>query len=377
MRHLLSLTLALCLFAFSTQAQEEEINIAGFRFLDYTTDLPEDLLSTRSAVLVSVPPKSKSTSERGDWKGFSTEMHQEFRKMGIDAVAYLNIEDVMAGLDATRAFSSFLNSRQIKNLVLLSKVNLKIAGKESERVVVVITPYNGTDTFMSNGQQAWKDQDKDMEKVVKNLGKAVYKSKQENKNFLITEKPEFFTDVDLITKRRFPSFAGDLKIDKLAVPMYTKVEIPANKPGGVVNNNVEKEIERYNAKVASANNVLKSALQDYPFKYELVAYDGDDKKLYNAGFQYVLLNLNTTGYTIREMLNYEVDKNETDYITMKTSNGKTILRTIPVNAPVYKFYVKHLVTGDVYLGTKWDADETADDALKNYIQNFKDELKIR
>jgi hypothetical protein len=35
------------------------------------------------------------------------------------------------------------------------------------------------------------------------------------------------------------------------------------------------------------------------------------------------------------------------------------------------------VTGDVYLGTKWDADETMDEALKNYIQNFKDELKIR
>jgi RNA polymerase sigma factor (sigma-70 family) len=142
-------------------------------------------------------------------------------------------------------------------------------------------------------------------------------------------------------------------------------------------NNVEKEIQKYNAKVASSNNVLKGAMQDYPFKYELVEYDGDDKKLYNAGYQYVLLNLNTTGYTIREMLNYEVDKNETDYITMKTSNGKTILRTIPVHAPVYKFYVKHLVTGDVYLGTKWDADETMDEALKNYIQNFKDELKIR
>ncbi|CAD5269223.1 conserved hypothetical protein [Imperialibacter sp. EC-SDR9] len=377
MRQLLKFTFALCLIGFTAQAQEEEINIAGFRFLDYTNDLPADLLSGRSAVFVSVPPKSRGTSERGDWKGFSTEMHQEFRKMGIDAVAYLNIDDVMAGTDVTEAFSDFLNSRQIKNLILLSKVNLKIAGKESERVVVVITPYDGTKTYMSNGQQAWKDQDKDLEKVVKNLGKAVYKSKQENKNFLITEKPEFFTDVDIVTKRRFPSFAGDLKIDKLAVPMYTKVEIPADKPGGIVNNNVEKEIQKYNAKVASSNNVLKGAMQDYPFKYELVEYDGDDKKLYNAGYQYVLLNLNTTGYTIREMLNYEVDKNETDYITMKTSNGKTILRTIPVHAPVYKFYVKHLVTGDVYLGTKWDADETMDEALGNYIQNFKDELKIR
>lgn len=377
MRHLLIFVFAFLLLSTKLLAQEEEINIAGFRFLDYTNDLPANLLDSRSAVLVSVPPKHRGTSERGDWRGLSTEMHQEFRKMGIDAVAYLNIDDVMAGDDVTEAFAAFLNSRQIKNLILLSRVNLKIAGKESERVVVVITPYNGTKTFMSNGQQAWKDQDKDMEKVVKNLGRAVYRSKQEQKNFLITEKPEFFTDVDIIRNRRFPSFAVDLKIDKLAVPMYTKVEIPANRPGGIINNNVEKEIERYNAKVAGANNVLKSAMSAYPYKYEMVAFDGDEKKLYNQGFQYVLMYLNTTGFTIKEMLNYEVDRSETDYITVKTKDGKSILRTIPVHAPVYKFYVKHLVTGDVYLGTKWDADETMDEALENYIQNFREELKIR
>lgn len=358
-------------------AQDEEINIAGFRFLDYGNELPADLLTTRSAVLVSVPPKNARTSERGDWKGFSSEMHQEFRKMGIDAVMYLNMDDVMAGMDATAAFSEFLNSRQIKNLILLSKVNLKIAGKESERVVMVITPYNGKKSFMDNGQPAWKDQDKDQAKVVKTLGRAVYKSKQEQKNFLITETPEFFSDVDMIKSRSFPSFAVDLKIDKLAVPMYTKVEVPADRPAGIVNNNVEKEVEKYNAGVARANTVLENTLKNYPFNYELVAYDGDDKKLFQQGFQYVLLNLNTTGYTIRELLNYEVDKSETDYITMKMKDGKTLLRTIPVKAPVYKFYVKHLATGDIYLGTKWDADETVDEALANYINNFKDELKTR
>lgn len=345
--------------------------------MDYGNDLPAGLLDSRSAVFVSVPPKNSRTSERGDWKGFATEMHQEFRKMGIDAVMYLNAEDVTAGVDVTEAYSELLNSRQIKNLILLSRVNLKIGGNESERVVVVVTAYNGSKTFMSHGQPAWKDQDKDMAKVVKNLGRAVYRSKQEQKNFLITESPEFFTDVDIIKSRRFPSFAGDLKVDKLAVPMYTKVEIPQNRPGGAINNNIEKEIERYNARVESANNVLKSTLKNYPFAYEMVPFDGDEKKLFQQGFQYVLLNLHSTGYTIRELLNYEVDKSETDYITMKIKDGKTLLRTIPVNAPVYKFYVKHLATGDIYIGTKWDADETVDEALKNHIDNFKDELKIR
>ena len=56
---------------------EEEINVVGFRLLDYGRDnLPEDILMTRSAVFVSVPPVSKKSSERGDWKKFSTEAHK-------------------------------------------------------------------------------------------------------------------------------------------------------------------------------------------------------------------------------------------------------------------------------------------------------------
>lgn len=369
------LVLLLSWMALPAFAQDEEINIAGFRFLDYTNDLPEDLLSTRSAVLVSVPPKSKSTSERGDWKSFASEAHASFREMGIDAVMYLNVDDIMSGIDAKEAFRQFFTDRQIQNLILLSKVNVRIGNRESERVVVVITPFSGTAEFMKNGQQAWKDQNKDLDKVMKTLGRTVFKSKQEKTSFLITESPEFFNDADIIHGRKFPSFAVDLKIDKMAIPMYTEIEVPANRPGGIINNNIEKEIQRYNSKLDRANENLKNAMGDYPFAYELVPFDGDEKKLFQQGFQYVLLNLHTTGRTIRELLNYEVDKNETDYITMKTEGAKTILRTIPVNAPVYKFYVKHLVTGDIYIGTKWDADETIEEALGNYLNNFKEELQ--
>jgi hypothetical protein len=34
---------------------------------------------------------------------------------------------------------------------------------------------------------------------------------------------------------------------------------------------------------------------------------------------------------------------------------------------VYKYYVKHINSGDIYLGEQWDGDDTWQDALFNHI----------
>lgn len=376
--NILARTLLLACLPLATLAQqmEDEINIAGFRFLDYNNQLPENLLSTKTAVFVSVPPQSRSTSERGDWKGFSETAHAQFRKMGIDAIGYYFMDDLKSGSDPALYFAEELRKRQVKNIILLSRVPLKINGKITERYVLVITPFNGENSFISNGQQAWKTQGKEMDKILKVLGKEVYRSKQPKTNFLIADLPEFFTDAEVIKGRRIPTYARDLKVDKLAVPLSTIVEIPDKRPGGAINKNVEKEIIEYNKTVTRDNTRLENIMKSYPLKYELTEAS-TDKELYNQGFQYVLLKLNTTGVNIREMLDYEMNPMETDYITVKNKDGKTTLRSIPVNAPVYKYYVKHLYTKDVYTGTKWDADETWEEALENFIAKMKEDLKIK
>ena len=78
-----------------------------------------------------------------------------------------------------------------------------------------------------------------------------------------------------------------------------------------------------------------------------------DDDIYNQGHQFALQIILGTGKTVRQMLNYETDPYETDYVTIKA--GST-LNTLPVEAVVYKYYVKHVYTKDVYLGSRWDAD---------------------
>jgi len=239
------LVLVLIPFGIFAQSVEDEINIAGFRFLDYNNQLPDELLSSKTAVFVSLPPKSRNTSERGDWKTFSETAHSQFKKMGIDAVAYYFMDDLKAGNDPALFYSKELEKRQVKNIILLSQVPLKIAGKVTERFVIVITPFNGENSFISNGQNAWKTQAKDYSKALKSLGKDVYRAKQPKTNFLIPDFPEFFEDAAIIKGRRIPPFARDLKVDKLAIPKSTTVEIPDSRPAGSSNKSDAQEITEY------------------------------------------------------------------------------------------------------------------------------------
>jgi hypothetical protein len=362
--------------AISVSAQEEEVNVVGFRFLDYSNNVPEDLLQSKSAVLVSVPPVSKNSSERGDWKSFAKEAHEYFKRIGVDPVAYFYLDDVFAGIDATREYVEHLQKREIKYVIILSKVYVKIKNKESLRNVMVITPFSNDENIIANGQLAFKDQDKDLEKMMKKLYGITIRKDFVKTNHLIIDQPEFHEGLSLIDGRRNESYPMDLRVDKLAVPKYEEVSIPANRPGGIINNRIADEVEKYNANVERLNFELDRQFQNYPWKYELVDYNPDEKELWRKGFLYLLMRVNTSGRTIKEMLGYEVNDSETEYITLlKKPDGSFTLRTIPVDAPVYKFYIRSLARNETYIGESWDADETWQEALTHFLNNLTDKLK--
>jgi len=357
--------------------QEEEINVVEFRLLDYGRDnLPDSILMARSAVFVSVPPVSNNSSERGAWKLFSKEAHKYLMQIGIDPVAYFNMEDIFAGQDATSVYSDFLIRRDIKYIILLNLVDLKMKNKEVRRCVVAITEFNGQKDFISHGQKAWKDQGKELKNVMKNLLRVVVRKEYKKTNHLIIDQPEFFGGLNIVKKRRNESFPSDLRIDKLAVPKFTDIEIPANTPGGTLNNRIKQEILIANRSHERLNRELDRVFDKYPYKYELIDPARGEDQLYKDGFLFLLLNVQTTGFTIKEMLNYDLNLNETDYITVKNRpDGTVTLRTIPVHAPVYKFYIKQLYTKDIYIGETWDADETWQEALENYLDNLTKKLR--
>lgn len=356
--------------------EEEEINVVGFRFLDYSNDLPEDILQTKSVVFVSVPAVSKTSSERGDWEAFSSEAHEYFTKIGIDPVGYGYIDDIFASSDVTKTFAEHLKKREVDYIVIISKVMLKIKNRESLRYVVLITPFSKDDNLIKNGQVAYKDQNKDLEDIMKKIYGIAIRKDYVKTNHLIIDRPEFLPAIPILTGRRNLSYPVDLRVDKLAVPKFEETEIPGNRPGGILNNRIADEIEKANAQVERQNFEIDRLFQDYPWQYELVSPDTDDKELYRNGFLYKLVRISSTGAKVKEFLDYELNDIEMDYITtIKRPDGSVTLRAIPVNAPVHKYYIKSLARDEVYLGESWDADETWQDALKNHLTNLVDRLK--
>jgi hypothetical protein len=354
-------------------AQEEEINVAGLVFLDYQNDLPADLLGSKAIVLVGTPAKANE-SIREDWQPLVEQAHPEFNKAGIDAVAYYFYEDVIAGPDSRKAFAASWQKREIKYVIVLSKVQVSIKKKPSIRYVVMVTAFNKNSSIMSNGQTAWKAQGKDLGKVLDKVTKAA--ARLDKKTLLTNATPEYFYDVKMIRGQRVKSYFTDLDFGKLAVPSFQIAEIPASKPGGVINNQVEKQANRANEQAAAYNNELANIMKNgYRFEYAFTDPALTDAELMNSGYMYALYKLHSSGKAVKRLLDYPVSDDDDNYITLKEIKGKQTLRYIPAAAPIYKYYIKHLKTGNVYLGENWDADESWQEALDNCLWNIRREKK--
>jgi hypothetical protein len=65
-----------------------------------------------------------------------------------------------------------------------------------------------------------------------------------------------------------------------------------------------------------------------------------------------------------------------EIITNAVLSEKPIIRSIPADRMVFKFYFRNTVTGEIFIGSVWDADVAINDALRNFIFYMKRDLKV-
>jgi hypothetical protein len=314
----------------ASQAQEERLISA----LKPVETAPAELLSTRSVVLFN---KVYSMDELN-------RIQDAFQQIGIDADFYLDAEVVLAGMDTERAYSAYLTTREINFLVFLTK------GPEGFNFYA--TEFNNTMQFVTPGQTAWKMSDRKLGDLLTRIYRDAW-LREKKQNLLINDIPEMDISVPIIAGRRSELFPLDLKIDMLAVP---KFDDPA----------IQSEVDT----------LFKKIYPD-PEKARVTQIPADEKDLVKQGFQYVLLYVRLNGKSAHEILGYDMLKNAaTAYGSVTYPNGTAQIKTISADLPVYKFYIKHLRSGNVFLGNKWDADETLVQSLKNHIMGFRNELKL-
>jgi hypothetical protein len=327
---IIGFALAIVLSSLSAQAQFVASETQWVDQLDLTGGLPEKLLSTRSAVFYDYALSPKELKELQDY----------LQRTGIDAVVYFEQDMLVASQDVIRAFGSYLLRREVTNLLFVEKNDSDFR--------MTCTLFNGKENIVDKSQKAWSIRNTVFLEMVKTLYRQA--STQPRQNLLINPEPETGMLINPISGKRNEFYAIDAKVDPLAVPMTGD---PA----------VDAELEKIFA-------------ENYSLKYKLTPAGTSEKDLRKQGLLYVICVVRTRNAIAKELLGYELKGSETEFTSTSYPDATPHAKNIPANAPVYKFYFKHIDSGNAFLGTKWDADETWQQALLNQLRGMKAELRL-
>lgn len=293
-------------------------------------DMPARILSARTAVVY--PPWLPETELQ--------EIHRSFVRTGIDAVVYVEYDRIFASEDITYAFASYFSKREIANLIFISQ--------QHNKWILTATSFTGNPQIIDIAQPAWHTEHNQLNEVLNSFYRtALHLHKRQN--WLLIEWPEKISSVPLITGNRNERFAYDLKVEGLAV-------------------------EKTGDEVFDA--ALEELMRSYPLKYQLVNRNTPEAELRRQGLTYMLRFIHARNVVARELLGYTIKSGENAFVTVTFPNGQEQIKTLPADAYVYKVYVRHIDFGHVFLGPKWDADTTWQQALKNFIYGIRSDMRI-
>ncbi|MBV6639225.1 MAG: hypothetical protein KI791_00845 [Cyclobacteriaceae bacterium] len=362
-----NLILILFLLVESLSAQNVSLmDLCGWRPVVISDQVPVDLTSSRSAVIISMEAMEQDNKTRPNWEKLANKIHADLRKMYIDPVCYVHQDDLMAGPEIRRAFVTEFQQRGVKNLIFFEK---KYVGLDETHNVKIVK-FNGQNDLTAENEKVWAQIESAYDLITLRLGRQIIRQNIKRTNFLIPEGPNILKDLPVFTGVHLGSYPGLIRRANLAVVIPEKYKIYAG-----LSANDQEILRQENLQIDRKISDIESIMTLYPYKYQLVNY-GNDETLYKQGFQFALFPFQSTGVTIKNMLNYKISGNETDYISMvpKDSSGVS-LKTIPVEQIVYKYYIKQTIAHDVYVGKEWDSDFTWESALRNFIINLGRALK--
>jgi hypothetical protein len=297
--------------------------------------LPEKLLGGKSLLIFKTMPNPKNPDLRIDWLPLADEIQPYLQKSGIDAVATYHIGDIFSGKETSEAFLFQFKERAITHLVIVEQ--------EPNGYRINIGEFN-EESFVDPGTPFWSTFAPELYQAGNNLYLAASRSGQKLTNRLILAVPEIGNLVSPIKGRRSEFYDLNLESDKLAIVPF--------------------------ADTAAINRVM----DNYPYKYDFVDPSIPERNLRTQGYQFILYYVHSTGESVREMLEYPLDESEGAYVSESFRGETPVVQNFDKNRPVYKFYVKHIYSGNVFLGQKYDAAPTWEEALSFYIANLREEL---
>lgn len=302
---------------------------------------PEDILKTKSLVLISVPMDDAPN----EWQEILDEMQQFFAEYGVDAVAYLMADRFDVAQNVPQAFPDFTFKRGIQNLIILSAHQLK------GPIFIAITPFNNQESMYSKGASAFARLTSDLSSVWQELGTSFRTDQFQRTNLLVNENPEFFyPKVEPgIVARSIPPQVAEFKIAMKPVDANKYEALPVYK----IQHDYLFRRDSILQTIREQNQTLEALSVDSTNTMSLVALDENDATLRRAGFIYELKMVKGP-----EALVY-------DWISFPD-------RPKPSNRMVYKFYLDDLRTNTIFIGKEWDAAPTWQEALAAFVAQIRE-----
>jgi hypothetical protein len=318
--------------------------------LSESAAISKDMLSTRSVVFVNTLPGEDIFKKRLEWKPICEMMHPYLAAIGVDPVLYYHMQDVFAAREVSLAIAQEMQKREIANLIFVDQS--KKSGRDF--YTICITDFNGKDSFIEPGQPAWYIDGESLPGMMRPMLRNIESNAKKQENLLVLEKPEYYKPVGVVKGRRHETYMQDLRIENIAVPESLKGTL-ALKSGR-------------EAQTADPASEVEIIFSKYPYKYGFTDFDFPEEEIRKKGFQYLLLYIHTTAGQARKFLEYRDDSSPETITSMQLQADDSIKTTeMPADATIYKFYIKHIYTGDIYLGERWDAATTWQEALNNHL----------
>lgn len=326
----ISIAFLLLLITTPSYTQPEREKDGFLKKLSYTDQVPEGLLARRSVVLFDEAIPLKELEE----------IQQGFQPAGIDAIAYFPVDWMLSGADPQKSFADYLVGRNVGFLIF--------AERTITNYTFTFVPFNNKPTLADLHAPAWRQTGSVLKEVLLTIYRLAL-SNQKKQNFLVNDFPELDIAIKIFSGRRNEGYTGQVKTLRVAVPKFANEKADA-----------------------AMEQILK---ENFPAKYELVDPELSEAELSRRGFGLVIRYVHTSGRLAKEVLDYDVSQLANSISSVAMVRGEAQLKTIPADEIVYKFYIKHLEYGNIFLGNKWDADPSWEMALTSHLLLMRQDLK--
>lgn len=142
---------------------------------------PEDILSTKSVVLFSVPEEDLDS----EWRERIDELQQFFADEGIDAISYIKQSDLFPLPNQVLDIPDYMKQREIKNVILFL-----MRGNE-DPMFLAIGPYNQKANWWDAGANFWVRSPTEWQPMFDELDTYLKTGVLKLDNLLVNDQPEF------------------------------------------------------------------------------------------------------------------------------------------------------------------------------------------